>query len=119
MPNVRVNPIQSINVRINQRNQPVVSTTSTFNGQVDVQEKVDLALSQANSALILANTAYYLANTATQDISYIKGVDAWQNTQISYVNVFAQSAYNQANASYNFANTIYTDLSVIDGGFFY
>ena len=56
MPNVIVNPVQQINVRVNQGNQQTVSTTATFIGASQVE-------TVANSALALAQAAYNTANT--------------------------------------------------------
>jgi hypothetical protein len=69
MPNVRVNPIQSVNVRVNQRNQAVVSGTSTFVAATDAQAQIDYALQQANTAVSAANQALALANTANANVS--------------------------------------------------
>ena len=57
MPNVIVNPVQQINVRVNQGNQQTVSTTATFVGS-----STDAAQT-ANAALVLAQSAYNTANT--------------------------------------------------------
>ncbi len=56
MPNVIVNPVQQINVRVNQGNQQTVSTTATFVGATDAE-------TVANTALSLAQAAYNTANT--------------------------------------------------------
>ena len=56
MPNVIVNPVQQINVRVNQGNQQTVHSTATFIGAND-------AGAQANAALVLAQAAYNTANT--------------------------------------------------------
>ena len=56
MPNVIVNPVQQINVRVNQGNQQTVSTTATFVGATEAENA-------ANSALALAQAAYNTANT--------------------------------------------------------
>ena len=76
MPNVRVNPIQSVNVRVNQRNQVTVASSSTFVAATDAQAQIDFALQQANTAvatagqaLSIANSAYSLANTANTSIT--------------------------------------------------
>ena len=39
------------------------------------------------------------ANSASANTITTQGVDAWQNNQITYVNQFAQGAYNAANAA--------------------
>jgi hypothetical protein len=70
------------------------------------------------------NTALSIANTATNNISIIQGVDTWQNTQITYVNQFAQSAYDKANTggssgidqyARDTANTAATNISIMQG----
>ena len=70
----------------------------------------------ANTILIstnLAQAAFDRANIASANTVVTQGVDAWQNTQITYVNQFAQSAYGQANtatglaqAAFNSANNV-------------
>lgn len=83
--------------------------------------KANAAFNKANSANILAQAAFTTANTASDSITIIQGVNVTQNTNITAVNTFAQSAYNaanaagssafsqaafnQANAAYNLANT--------------
>jgi hypothetical protein len=57
MPNVIVNPIQQINVRVNQGNQQTVHSTATFVGSDPG------TVQAANAALILAQAAYNTANT--------------------------------------------------------
>jgi hypothetical protein len=56
MPNVIVNPVQQISVRVNQGNQQTVYSTASFVGASD-------AAAQANTALALAQAAYNTANT--------------------------------------------------------
>ena len=77
MPNVTINPVNSINVRVNQSGPRVVTGATTFVGSADVQQQVDqisivaqnasdtanLALSQVNTAYNLAQGAYNTANT--------------------------------------------------------
>lgn len=57
MPNITVNPIQQINVRVNQGNQQTVHGTAQFVGSSGNAAEV------ANSALALAQSAYNTANT--------------------------------------------------------
>ena len=57
MPNVIVNPIQQINVRVNQGNQQTVHSTSTFIGAANVTSLVTEALQTAQAAANTANTA--------------------------------------------------------------
>ena len=54
MPNVIVNPVQTISVRVNQGVQATVSGTSQFIGS---------SSTQANAALTLAQAAFDTANT--------------------------------------------------------
>lgn len=77
MPTVTVNPVNSINVRINQGGPRVVTGATTFVGSADIQQQVDqiavvaqtasdtanLALSQVNSAYVASQNAYNAANT--------------------------------------------------------
>lgn len=68
--------------------------------------------------------AFNAANTASNNITINQGVDAWQNTQITYVNQFAQSAYNAANSggsagidqyARTSANTNSNNITIIQG----
>ena len=80
------------------------------------------ARDRANSGISLAQSSYDYANTitipaiidqparntannASSNTVVIQGIDLWQNNQITYVNQFAQSAYDKANT---FVDT-YTD----------
>jgi len=58
MPNVIVNPVQQINVRVNQGNQQTVHSTATFVGSQESS-----AAQTANAALALAQSAYNSSNT--------------------------------------------------------
>ena len=62
--------------------------------------------SDSAGAQLLANSAY--ANTI-----YLQGVDSWQNSQITYVNTFAQSAYNKANSGAS--NVVITHSNTVNG----
>ena len=55
--------------------------------------------------VIIDQTARNTANTASANTVATQGVDSWQNSQITLVNQFAQSAYDKANT---FVDT-YTD----------
>jgi hypothetical protein len=50
MPNVTVKRVQSVNIKVNQRSQEVVSGTSTFTG-AGLAQKVNQSLAQSNTAL--------------------------------------------------------------------
>lgn len=77
MPTVTVNPVNSINVRINQSGPRVVTGATTFVGSADVQQQVDAisvvaqdasdtantALSQVGAAYVASQDAYAAANT--------------------------------------------------------
>lgn len=77
MPTVTVNPVNSINVRVNQSGPKVVTGATTFVGSADVQQQVDqisvvaqdasdtanTALSQVSAAYIASQNAYDAANT--------------------------------------------------------
>ena len=86
---------------------------------------VQSAYDKANDSIVLAQASFNYANTltvggsgptldqfardtansATSNTIYTQGVDAWQNTQISYVNQLSQSAYNQGNTTLSYACT--------------
>jgi predicted ATP-grasp superfamily ATP-dependent carboligase len=57
MPNVTVNPINTVSVRVNQQNQKIVHNTSTFVGAADVQQQVNQIQQLAQQASDTANTA--------------------------------------------------------------
>jgi hypothetical protein len=77
MPIVTINPVNSINVRVNQTGPRVVTGATTFVGSADVQQQVDAisivaqnasdtantALSQVNAAFTASQNAYNAANT--------------------------------------------------------
>ena len=77
MVNVTVNPVNSINVRVNQGGPRVVTGATTFIGSADVQKQVDeisivaqsasdtanAALSQVSAAFTASQNAYDAANT--------------------------------------------------------
>lgn len=54
---VTVNPIQTINVRVNSQNAPRVTGTSVFYGSGSYAQEAQLALQLAQSASDSANTA--------------------------------------------------------------
>ena len=101
MPRATVNPINTVSVRVNQQNQPVVHNTSSFVGAADVQQQVNEIAIIANTAITTANNALYLA----------------------------QNAYNTANnkldlsggtitGNLNVLGTFSTDHDTVDGGLF-
>jgi multidrug resistance efflux pump len=74
MPNVIVNPVQQINVRVNQGNQQTVHSTATFVGSDSN------AAQAANTALQLAQAAY---NSANAGISLANSAYSTANTKVS------------------------------------
>lgn len=86
---------------------------NAFNSSNAVNQYAQSAYNQANTATGLAQAAFNYANTltvsstdqfardtansASANTIITQGVDSWQNTQITYVNQFAQAAFNQAN----------------------
>lgn len=115
MPNVTVNPINTINVKINQNVPQVVTGATTFVGSSDVQPQIDAIRNTAQYASDTANTAnsqvgvaftssqlaFNAANNATSNIAYLSGVDVQQNTNISLSTNLAQNAFNTANTKLN------------------
>jgi hypothetical protein len=61
---VTVLPVQTINVRTNQKQQQTVTSTSQFVGSNSVQQEVDQIYMVANNALATANAAYVLATNS-------------------------------------------------------
>ena len=107
MPIVTVNPVKTINVRVNQQNQQVVHSGTTFIGAANVQSQVSQALEIAqyasdtsNSVLSLAQSAYDTANTKLN----ISGGTITGDLIID----------NNLTVS----NTIYANIETIDGGTF-
>jgi hypothetical protein len=101
---------------------PGGSTSSGTTDLTPVFIKANAAFNKANSANILAQAAFTTANTATSNITIIQGVNVTQNTNITAVNTFAQSAYNAANAAgssafsqaaFNVANTATSNITII------
>lgn len=98
---VSVNPINSISVRINQKNQPVVASTSTFTGASDAQAQIDQAKATANAALLYANTALQLAQNS-YDVA---------NTKLDL-------AGGTITGDLTVQGTIYGTIAMVDGGEF-
>jgi hypothetical protein len=98
---VSVNPISSISVRINQKNQPVIASTSTFTGASDAQVQIDQAKATANAALAYANTALALAQNS-YDVA---------NTKLDL-------AGGTITGNLTVAGTIYGTIAMVDGGEF-
>ena len=74
---VSVNPINSINVRVNQGNPSTVTGTSTFVGSTSSQAQIQVALDTANNALAVATTAN---NNVTVAYNYANSAFAEANT---------------------------------------
>lgn len=64
MVNVTVNPINTINVKINQNRPQVVSGTSTFIGSFSAQQQIDEIVELAQNASNTANSSYIIAISA-------------------------------------------------------
>jgi len=97
MPNVTITPPSTIRVQVGTNRQPVIATSSVFNGSPTTsQQEIDAAFATANASYATANTALVEVN----------------------------SAYNQSNNAYNLANTALpstggeiTGNLVVDGTF--
>lgn len=64
MPVVTVRPVNTINVRVGQARQPIVSGSATFTGASS--QAAAIALAEATLAIQEANNALALANNALQ-----------------------------------------------------
>ena len=100
MPVVKVNPVQTINVRVNPQSQQVVHGTSTFIGASDAATDAQRALNTANTAILIAQQAYDTANTKLN----ISGGEITGDLIID----------NNLTVS----NTIFANIETIDGGYF-
>ena len=114
MPIVTVNPVNTINVRVNQTGPRVVTGATTFVGSADVQQQVtqigivaqnasdtaNTALSQVNAAYTLAQNAYDAANT---------------KLSLSGGTITGSLIINQ---NLTVSNTIYANTETIDAGLF-
>lgn len=66
MPNVTVNPIQTVKVRVNQDGPKIIHNTTTFVGAADVQSQINQIYNVANNAVLTAQNSYNTANTAIE-----------------------------------------------------
>lgn len=62
MPNVTVNPIQTVKVRVDQNSPKIIHNTTTFVGATDVQAQINQIYDIANNAIETANAAVQFAN---------------------------------------------------------
>ena len=107
MTTVRVNPPQTISVKVNQGGQKTVQGTTTFVGAADVQAQVNQIYQVANTAQATAETALHLAQGAydTANTKYDKtGGHVYGNVIVD----------NNLTVS----NTIFADTETIDAGIF-
>jgi hypothetical protein len=122
MPTVTVNPINTITVRVNQTQDPVVATSTTFVGAGNTYAVASEALALAQDAFEAANVAYAYANTKVAkdgdsmtdplyfvtaisntrnmvgvgNIQSANGIDLWANTGTEW----AQLNYANTNFAY-------------------
>ena len=107
--NTRLDGIEGINVTQNTNityvNQYAASGYALANTNATNITYVNQFTQSAYNAANAAGSSSYVqaafdrANTASSNTIIIQGVDAWQNSQITYINQFTQSAYNAANAA--------------------
>jgi hypothetical protein len=140
MPNVTVNPIQTISVRVNPGNQTVVQSTSQFVGASNTSGSGGgiSASGYLNNSVIFANTTGYLSNTNTIKFFSSNNSLYVANAVITgYGIVFpdgsiqtaaasgtlAQSAFDEANsanvlaqAAFTSANTASSNTIQLQGG---
>lgn len=107
MPNVIVTRPGTINVRVNQGNQQIVRSTSTFVGAANVQNIVETALSVAQNAYATSNVALNTAQNS-YDVANTKYDKAGGHV---YGDVIVDN-------NLTVANTIYANVETIDAGFF-
>jgi hypothetical protein len=80
------------NVIVNSIDQYARNTANTASNNITIIQGVD------NTQNIRLNSVETINTNQNNSIVIIQGVDLWQNNQITYVNQFAQSAYNYANS---------------------
>lgn len=122
MPNVTVNPIQSINVRVNQGSPQLVRGTSTFVGAADVQNQINQLAAQANLAYSTAEYAAATANTANTyaAVGYnfvTEGGTVTGPVTISQ-NLTVQGPQINAAGNISISGVYYGNVSIVDGGYF-
>lgn len=100
MPNVTVNPVNTVSVRVNQGNQSTVHGTSSFVGAADVQNQV-------NQIQLLAQQASDTANIALSTVD--SKFDKSGGTISGDVNI---------TNNLTVGNTIFTSTETIDAGTF-
>ena len=107
MPTITVNPIKTINVRVNQQNKQTVHGATTFIGAANVQSQAAQAIQIAqnasdtsNIALLVAQNAYDTANT---------------KLNISGGTITGDLVINN---NLTVSNTIFTNAETIDAGLF-
>ena len=79
------------NVIVNSIDQYARNTANTASNNITIIQGVD------NTQNIRLNSIETINTNQNNSIVIIQGVDLWQNNQITYVNQFAQSAYDKAN----------------------
>ena len=107
MTTVRVNPPQTINIKVNQGGQKTVQGTTTFVGAAGVQAQVNQLYQVANTAQATAETALHLAQGAydTANTKYDKtGGHVYGNVIVDQ--------------NLTVSNTIFADTETIDAGIF-
>ena len=65
---VVVNPIQTVNVKVNSQNAPRVQSSTSFVGAADLTTSIQQALNTANSALLASQSAYNVANNLNSNV---------------------------------------------------
>jgi hypothetical protein len=102
-----------------QRSANVVATLSRFgltmNGASYIKFSDNSIQSVAAAPAALSQGAYDTANSASANSIITQGVDAWQNTQITAVNQYAQSGFATANDANSMAVGAYDTANGANG----
>ena len=97
--------------------QSAYNTANGANGMATGAYGVaNTASTTATGANGLAAGAFSLANTNASAIAIIQGVDLTQNTNITAVNQYAQSAYNKANTGGTFSGSVTVSQDLLVSG---
>jgi hypothetical protein len=116
--NIRLNSIETINTNQNTSIGIIQGVDLWQNNQITyVNQFAQSAYDKANSFIdtSIDQFARDTANSASSNTVYTQGVDLWQNTQITAVNQYTQSGYNQANVTAGGLLTANASILVIQG----
>ena len=111
MPNITVNPVNKINVRVNQGIRGAVTGTTAFYGNANIASEITVIHNEANIAYTTAQTAILEAGTGYNFVTQGGSVNG--NVAVSNALTVGSAAYISGNV-----NVIGDYVGTIDGGIF-